>query len=146
MTTPIVPDIPIKLFPGGQLPQYMTDGAGAMDVFANIPAPTWCTAGGRPTLFPLGFALAIPYGWCARILGRSGMTRAGYFCKPALIDSDFRGEVSVMLWTPDAQDSIKPGQRIAQMYFTLSPRALFRSVAELPPTARGLGGFGSTGK
>lgn len=104
---------------------------------------------GDRALVPTGFAVAIPAGYEAQIRPRSGLAaRSGVTVlnAPGTIDSDYRGEVMVLLVNlgQDRVD-IRPGERIAQMVITPVARAEAEIGDELPPTGRGAGGFGSTG-
>ena len=104
---------------------------------------------GARALVPTGFAVAIPAGYEAQIRPRSGFAaRSGVTVlnAPGTIDSDYRGEVMVLLVNlgQDRVD-IRPGERIAQMVIAPVARAEAETGDELPPTRRGAGGFGSTG-
>lgn len=101
-------------------------------------------------LVPTGLAMAIPQGYAGYVLPRSGLAnRHGVTClnAPGLIDSGYRGEVSVLLVNTDSTETfvVHRGDRIAQIVFMPVPTAQFSVVQELSATARGNGGFGSTG-
>lgn len=131
------------------LPYYATDGAAAMDLHACLDEPMTIPAGGR-TLVPTGLAVAIPEGHVGIIAVRSSMgVRRGITMPNAIgvIDSDYRGPIGVALCNTTAEPcDILPGDRIAQLLVMPIARPTPELVAELPETARGEGGFGSTGR
>lgn len=139
------PDIP--------LPRYQTPGAAGADLCANL-APADRAAGimlprmGR-ALIPTGLALAIPEGWEVQIRPRSGLAlKHGITLPnaPGTIDCDYRGPLGVILLNlGDAPFRVGHGDRIAQMVVAPAPQARFALVDALEATARGQGGFGSTG-
>lgn len=136
---------------GLPLPHYASAGAAGMDLRAAVPAqePFHLGAGARAAL-PTGICLELPQGYEAQIRSRSGLAlRSGIACAnaPGTIDWDYRGEVKVMLIN-HSQDLfvINRGDRIAQMVFAPVTRAALIQVNDLTPTARGAGGFGSTGR
>ncbi|MFN3277851.1 MAG: dUTP diphosphatase [Paracoccus hibiscisoli] len=139
--------------PAIPLPAYQTAGAAGADLCANLAAPD--RAQGitlQPlarALIPTGLALAIPDGWEAQIRPRSGLAlRHGLTIpnSPGTIDSDYRGPLGVILLNlGDAPVTIRHGDRIAQMVLAPAPQARFDLVDALEDTARGQGGFGSTG-
>jgi dUTP pyrophosphatase len=135
------------LHPGASPPVYMSDGAAGMDL-AAAEAVT-IAAGGR-ALVPTGVALAIPAGYEGQIRPRSGLAaRHGVTClnSPGTIDSDYRGPVQVLLVNHGSEAfRVAVGDRIAQLVIAPVARASVEVVAELPATARGAGGFGSTGQ
>lgn len=100
-------------------------------------------------MVPTAIAIALPDGYEAQVRSRSGLAyRHGIFClnSPGTIDSDYRGEIGVLLanfgTTPF---TIERGMRIAQLVITRYEKVIWEEVTALPPTARGTGGFGSTG-
>jgi dUTP pyrophosphatase len=101
-------------------------------------------------LFRTGFAIAVPEGYECQIRPRSGLAlRHGITLPntPATIDSDYRGELMVALVNLGAEPfEVTRGMRIAQMVVARVERVAFEPVAELPPSGRGSGGFGSTGR
>ena len=131
------------------VPQRMTDGAAGLDLACCLPAGPVRLAPGERRLVPTGLALAIPPGYEGQVRARSGLAvRHGIAIvnAPGTIDSDYRGELQVILINlGDQPFEIQHGDRIAQL--VLAPVALLapREVDELPPAARGTGGFGSTG-
>lgn len=132
---------------GLALPAHATEGAAGMDLLAarDITLPP----GGR-ALVPTGIAVAIPGGFEMQVRPRSGLALkhgVTVLNAPGTVDSDYRGEVGVILLnTGDAAFAITRGDRIAQAVFAPVTRALWEEVAVLPESARGLGGFGSTGR
>jgi dUTP pyrophosphatase len=139
-----------RLRPDALLPKYQTDGAAGMDLVA-------CPAEGAPVEIPAGEIRMIPTGWAAAIPnGYEGQVRprSGLAAKhgvtvpnaPGTIDSDYRGELIVALINLGKQAfTIEPGMRIAQLVIAPVSRAAVVEVGLLPGTARGAGGFGSTG-
>jgi len=131
-------------------PFYASTGAAAMDLHACIDAPVVIPAGGRAVI-PTGLAIALPSAdYVALVFARSGLG-IKHGVAPAncvgVIDSDYRGEVMVGLQNSgDADYTIQPADRIAQLLITPVIQATVTMVDELDDTARGAGGFGSTGK
>lgn len=136
------PDLP--------LPAYETGGAAGMDLRAAVPAdqPLTLKPGAR-ALVPTGLSIAVPEGFEAQIRPRSGLAlKKGITClnTPGTVDSDYRGEVQVILANLGEEDFvISRGDRIAQMVIAPYVRAKWQEVSDLDETARGEGGFGSTG-
>jgi dUTP pyrophosphatase len=130
------------------LPRYQTAGAAGMDLSAAIPEPVVIPPMGR-RMFPTGIAMAIPEGYEGQIRARSGLAaKSGVTVvnTPGTIDSDYRGEIHVMLVNlGDAPVTIEPMQRVAQLVIAPVARAELKIVSALPGTARGAGGYGSTG-
>lgn len=131
---------------GLPLPAYATGGAAGMDVVA---AETLTLAPGARAAVATGFAVAIPEGYEIQVRPRSGLAlKHGVTClnTPGTIDSDYRGEVKVILANlGDAPFPIARGDRIAQLVPASVLRAELSEVEELDDTLRGAGGFGSTG-
>jgi dUTP pyrophosphatase len=135
------------------LPSYETEGAAGMDLRANLAAPDRAQglslAPGERALVPTGIALGIPPGWEVQIRPRSGLAlKRGVTLvnAPGTIDSDYRGEIGVILINHGAETvTVTHGERIAQMVAAPVARAVLRETAALGGTARGAGGFGSTG-
>lgn len=142
-------DLPIRLLPhAAGLPVYATADAAGADLLAAIDAPQSLKPGAR-ALIPAGFAMALPEGYEAQIRPRSGLAYKNgvtVLNAPGTIDSDYRGEIAVLLINHGQDDfEIERGMRIAQMVIAPAPQATFRAVYDLNNTARGEGGFGSTG-
>ena len=131
---------------GLPLPTYATAGAAGMDVVA---AEALTLAPGQRHAVATGFAMAIPEGYEVQVRPRSGLAlKHGVTClnTPGTIDSDYRGEVKVILANlGDAPFPIARGDRIAQLVPAPVLRADLTEVASLDETVRGAGGFGSTG-
>lgn len=132
------------------LPFYATDGAAGMDLCACLDEPLVLNPGERVRV-PTGFAMRLPGpDWVGLIFARSGLgTRHGVALPNGVgvIDSDYRGEVQVALTNlGDTPYEIKPGERIAQLVVMPVGRVAWRVVDKLDGTARGSGGFGSTGR
>ena len=131
-------------------PFYASAGAAAMDLHACIDEPVVIPAGQRRVI-PTGIAIALPSAdYVALVFARSGLG-IKHGIAPAncvgVIDSDYRGEVMVGLQNSGDQDyTIQPGDRIAQLMISPVIQAQIQMVEELDDTARGAGGFGSTGK
>jgi dUTP pyrophosphatase len=128
------------------LPAYATEGAAGMDVVA---AEDLILAPGARHAVATGFAIAIPLGFEVQVRPRSGLAlKHGITClnTPGTIDSDYRGEVKVILANLGSEPfPIKRGDRIAQLVPALVQRAMLSEVEGLDTTERGSGGFGSTG-
>ena len=133
-----------------ELPKFETVLAAGADLRAAVPSADPMTLEpGERALIPTGFAMALPAGYEAQIRPRSGLAyKHGITClnTPGTIDADYRGEVKVLLIN-HGQDSftINRGERIAQMVIAPITQPDFEVVTELSDTARGAGGFGSTG-
>jgi len=132
------------------LPSYQSADAAGLDLMAAVlkNAPM-AVAPGECALVPTGLVVALPRGFEAQIRPRSGLAaRHGITVlnAPGTIDADYRGEVLVLLINLGAEPfTVTRGMRIAQLIVAPVVRASIEEVAELDPTARGLGGFGSTG-
>jgi dUTP pyrophosphatase len=126
----------------------MTEGASGFDVHAACDAPILIEPGAA-ALIPTGFVLSIPRGFEAQVRPRSGLAanhRIGLLNAPGTIDSDYRGEVSVILYNfGEAVFTVRRGDRIAQLVFCRLPAVELVEEAELDDTERGAGGFGHTG-
>ncbi len=133
------------------LPARATPGSAGVDLQAAIDAPVVLEPGARASL-PTGFAVSIPAGFEAQVRPRSGLARRygiQLVNAPGTIDSDFRGEIQVLLLNSgDAPVEIKRGERIAQLVVAPVVRATWELVeeADLGPSRRGSGGFGHTGR
>ena len=135
---------------GLDLPSYQSAAAAGMDLLAAVAdrRPVRLQAGAR-ALIPTGLVLELPPGFEAQVRPRSGLAlRHGITVlnSPGTIDSDYRGEVKVLLANlGEAAFVIERGERIAQLVFQRVARAQLVEIAQASPTARGVGGFGSTG-
>lgn len=131
------------------LPQYETDHAAGMDVRAAVTEPVTLQPGER-TLVPTGLRIALPAGFEAQIRPRSGLAikhGLSLLNSPGTIDADYRGEIRIIIANLGQEPyTIERGDRIAQMIIAPVTRAEWDVVSELQDTARGEGGFGSTGR
>jgi dUTP pyrophosphatase len=148
MTHPIIDVVRLAHAEGLPLPAYATEGAAGMDLLAAVMSPVVIPPGGR-MLVPTGLRIAIPPGYELQVRPRSGLALKNGIVlpnSPGTIDEDYRGEVGVIVLNAgDAPFTVERGMRIAQAVIAPVVRAAWREVAELPETARGSGGFGSTG-
>lgn len=141
---------PLPHFHGLDLPRYETEGSAGMDLRAAVAdaEPVTLEPGARG-LLPTGLAIALPDGFEAQIRPRSGLAlKHGITClnAPGTVDADYRGEVQVLLINHGAEPFvIRRGERIAQMVIAPVVQADWNVVTVLPGSARGVGGFGSTG-
>jgi dUTP pyrophosphatase len=132
------------------LPRYATDGAAGLDLSAALDAPLVIAPRARVRV-PTGLVIALPPGHEGQVRPRSGLAfKHGLTVlnAPGTIDEDYRGELAVLLVNlGDEPVRIAPGDRIAQLVIAPVTRVSIQSaeLAELEPTARGAGGFGSTG-
>jgi dUTP pyrophosphatase len=135
---------------GLPLPAYETPGSAGMDLRAAVPEhePMTLRPGSR-AMVPTGLCIAVPQGFEAQVRPRSGLAaRQGITClnTPGTIDSDYRGEVKVILINLGEEDAvIRRGDRIAQMVICPVVQASWAETEALDQTSRGAGGFGSTG-
>lgn len=148
MTAPVIEVVRLPHAEGLPLPSYATDGAAGMDLLAAVTTPLTIPPGGR-ALVPTGLRIALPHGYELQVRPRSGLAlKNGIMLpnSPGTIDEDYRGELGVIVMNGgDAPFVVERGMRIAQAVIAPVVRASWREVAELPETARGTGGFGSTG-
>ena len=135
---------------GLALPSYESEQAAGMDVAAAVPegAPETLAPGAR-ALIPTGFSMELPQGYEAQLRPRSGLAfkfGVTVLNAPGTIDADYRGEVKVLLINLGTEPfQIERGMRIAQLVIQPVSRAALAEVEELSASARGSGGFGSTG-
>jgi dUTP pyrophosphatase len=139
----------VRLDPDLELPAYAHEGDAGLDLRASAEV-TLGRAGGR-ALVPTGIAVAIPEGYAGFVQPRSGLARRhGVTClnTPGLIDSGYRGELSVLLVNtdPDADHVVQRGERIAQLVVQAVEQVRLVVVDELPGSERGAGGWGSSGR
>ena len=148
------PTVPITRLPHGEglpLPAYETAQAAGMDLRAAVPddEPLTLRPGSRFPV-PTGLAFALPPGFEGQVRPRSGLAfKHGVTClnSPGTVDSDYRGEVKVILINHGEEDFvIRRGERIAQLVIAPVVQAAWTEVDSLDETARGAGGFGSTGR
>lgn len=134
----------LHLHPQAKTPSYATDGAACFDICACEDATL---LPGQRSAVRTGIAVAMPPGWSLDILSRSGMAfRHVVTAFPGVVDSDFRGEILVLLHNGGHLPyHVKAGDRIAQARPAHAPRVTFWRSEQLDVTERGAGGFGSTG-
>jgi dUTP pyrophosphatase len=142
--------IELKRLPHGEglpVPSRATEHAAGLDV---VSAEDVTLAPGERHAVATGFAIAIPHGYEVQVRPRSGLAlKHGITClnTPGTIDSDYRGEVKVILANLGSEPfEVRRGERIAQLVPAPVLQANFAEVAELGETVRGAGGFGSTGR
>ena len=138
-----------KLKPSVKLPSYKTDGASGMDLMAYIDKSIELKPG-ESCLVPTGLSVAFPKEYEIQIRPRSGLaakSNISVLNTPGTIDSDYRGEIKVILFNHGSEEFIVNNKdRIAQMILMPVLKVDFEEVIDLPKTIRGSGGFGSTGK
>jgi dUTP pyrophosphatase len=148
------PDLPIRIkrLEHGRhlpLPAYGTPGAAGMDLAAAV-TETVVVEPGTTAKIPTGIAVAIPSGYEGQVRPRSGIAATAHVFvpnSPGTIDSDYRGEILVLLANLGREAfRVEPGMRIAQLVCTPVIRVEWAESDELPPTDRGSGGFGHTGR
>ncbi len=148
MTGPVIDVVRLPHAEGLPLPSYATHGAAGMDLLAAVMSSVVIPPGGR-MLVPTGLRLALPPGYELQVRPRSGLALKNGIVlpnSPGTIDEDYRGELGVIVMNAgDAPFTVERGMRIAQAVIAPVVRASWHEVAELPDTARGTGGFGSTG-
>lgn len=131
-------------------PAYASDGAAGIDLYAALaPGQKLVLEPGARDLIPTGLSIALPQGYEGQVRPRSGLAAAHgvtVLNAPGTIDSDYRGEIRAILINLGAQAfEIVRGMRIAQLVIAPAPQATLVEVDDLDATARGAGGFGSTG-
>jgi dUTP pyrophosphatase len=144
-------EVKVKIINTSNLPnpEYATEGAAGMDIKAHIEEPIVLKSLQRKAV-PTGIFVEIPHGFEIQIRPRSGMAlNHGITClnSPGTIDSDYRGEIKVILANlSDADYTIQNGDRIAQMVLASVEKLTWENVSEINESNRGSGGFGHTGK
>jgi dUTP pyrophosphatase len=138
-----------KLRPGAQAPRYMSAGAAGLDLASAADGPIEIPAGGRVAV-PTGLAFEIPPGFEGQVRPRSGLARKFGLTlpnAPGTIDSDYRGEVQVLIANLGAEPYVvNPGDRVAQLVIAPVVIAELEEAASLADSDRGAGGFGHTGR
>ncbi|MFT9331087.1 dUTP diphosphatase [Acetobacter persici] len=141
----------VQRLPHGQdlpLPSYATAGAAGMDLLAAVAEPVTLQPGGR-TVIPTGLCIALPPGYELQVRPRSGLAlKHGIVLpnSPGTIDEDYRGEVGVIVLNAgETPFTVEHGMRIAQAVIAPVERVSWAECESLDETARGAGGFGSTG-
>lgn len=130
------------------LPAYATEGSAGLDLLAAVESELELEPGARAAV-PCGIAIALPHGFEAQVRPRSGLALkhgVTVLNAPGTIDSDYRGEVKAILINHGSEPFlVARGMKIAQLVIARHERAVLAETAELPATARGADGFGSTG-
>ncbi len=130
------------------LPEYSTPGSSCLDLLASITVPVLLERG-VPKLITVGIAIELPDGYEGQVRPRSGLALnhgVTVLNTPGTIDSDYRGEISVILVNHRLVPyTVNPGDRIAQLIIVPVLKTIWNEVSELLPTKRGSGGYGSTG-
>jgi dUTP pyrophosphatase len=146
--------VEVRQLPHGEglpLPAYQSTDAAGLDLVAAVPedAPLILSPG-KHAMVPTALTIALPSGFEAQVRPRSGLAAkhgVTVLNSPGTVDADYRGEINVLLINHgDAPFPVRRGERIAQMVIAPVVQAELVPVATLSPTARGSGGFGSTGR
>ena len=147
-----LPTVRIRRWPHAgdlPLPAPATAGSAGADLRAAVDEELILAPGGR-ALVPTGFSVEIPAGWEGQVRPRSGLAAQfglTLLNSPGTIDSDYRGEVRVLLINHGSEPfTVRRGERLAQLVVAPAPRVRFVEVEDLAPSSRGEGGFGSTGR
>lgn len=149
-----MPSVPVRVVvlphaEGLPLPAWQTEGSAGADVRAALTEPLVLEPGER-RLVPTGLRVALPPGWELQVRPRSGLAAkhgVTVINSPGTIDADYRGELLVPLVNLGREPfRVERGERVAQLVLAPVYRAEWQVVAELDNTARGVGGFGSTGR
>lgn len=151
MKTVRVPVVRLPHSEGLDLPRYQSSGAAGLDLVAAVPADEPVSiAPGQRRLVPTGLSIALPDGYEAQVRPRSGLALKNgvtVLNAPGTVDSDYRGEIGVILINlGDQPFVISRGDRIAQMVVAPVSQLEFEDAETLADSARGAGGFGSTGR
>ncbi|MBI4329432.1 MAG: dUTP diphosphatase [Chloroflexi bacterium] len=135
-----------RLRPQGRLPRRATPGSTGLDLYACLEAGP-CKVGPDPVKVPTGIALEVPIGYDLQVRPRSGLAAQGVAVVLGTIDSDYRGELMVTMYTFGTRPpyAVRDGDRIAQLIVSRAVDLPVVEVEELPSTERGEGGHGSTG-
>ena len=138
-----------RLDPKVKIPEYKTSGSSGMDLMASVDSPIKITPNSLE-LIPTGLSIAIPEDLEIKIRPRSGLaakSNIGVLNTPGTIDSDYRGELKIILFNHGNKDFIvNNNDRVAQMVLLPILKMELEEVDQLPESIRGSGGFGSTGK
>tara|TARA_Y100000034_G_C6825277_1_gene372034 strand:+ start:215 stop:640 length:426 start_codon:yes stop_codon:yes gene_type:complete len=134
-----------QIHPDAKYPEKSTEGSAAYDLYTpeKVRLPS-----GKVTIVHTGLSMEIPEGYKGEIYSRSGLATQGVWVanQPGKIDSDYRGEIMVLLYnSQDGIFTLPAGSRVAQLEINPVKLVTFIDVAELTTTSRGEGGFGSTG-
>lgn len=137
-----------KLHADAVVPKYQTTGAAGMDLVACNDEPITLWTGAEAVLIPTGLSIELPAGYEAQVRPRSGLSLKGVSVanSPGTVDEDYRGEIKVIMRNHGHTIIIHKGDRIAQLVIARVHQGEIVEATELSDTARGAGGFGSTGK
>jgi dUTP pyrophosphatase len=137
-----------RLRPGARLPQRATAGSSGFDLYACLGDGQTLGLGQDPLLVPTGIAIEAPPEFDVQVRPRSGLSSQGVQVTFGTIDSDYRGELLVAMYTVGSLRSyvVSHGERIAQLVVSQAVAVEFAEAAELSATARGGAGHGSTGR
>lgn len=131
------------------IPEYATEGSAGLDIYAALDKPM-TIARGSIEMVPTNISVEIPEGYEIQVRPRSGLAAKhgiGILNSPGTIDSDYRGEIKIIIINFSTEDFIiQPAERIAQLVLSKVYRAKFTETEELNNTQRGVGGFGHTGR
>jgi dUTP diphosphatase len=135
-----------RLRPNARLPERATGGSTGYDLYASLDAPL--DVGAEPVRVPAGIAIEAPAGYDVQIRPRSGLSAKGVMVTFGTIDSDYRGELLVTMYSLPHREphTVHDGDRIAQMVVARAEHPSLELVEELSETARHTGGHGSTGR
>lgn len=137
-----------RLRPGAIIPRKGTDGAAGFDLFAVVEPGQGdgisVSYGDDPV--PTGIAVEIPPGYALLLRGRSGLARQGVTIHHGTIDSDYRGEIGVLMRSANGPHRVRQGDAIAQVLLVATPDCVWEEAEELSATERGVLGYGSTGR
>ena len=144
--------VPIRRLPHGErlpLPEYVSPGAAGLDLYAAVEGSL--TIKPKVTVVvPTGISIALPEGYEGQVRPRSGLAlkhNIGIINSPGTIDSDYRGEVRVLMTNFSDKDYVvRRGDRVGQLVISRYERIEWEEKSELPPTDRGKGSFGHTGR
>lgn len=139
----------VKLLrPGARLPSRATPGATGLDLYACLDTPGYVDVGPEVTLIPTGIAVEAPLGFDLQIRQRSSLAKLGVLVVLGTVDSDYRGELLVAMHAVGRRAAyrVRHGDRVAQLVVSRVEIVEVVEAGELTPTARGEGGYGSTGR
>lgn len=142
-------DVKIKrLTPGSILPTKAHEHDAGWDFYAPVDMETVTLWPGQRRIIKTGISVAIPVGWYLQIMSRSGLASKSIDARAGVIDCTYRGDIGIMLHNDSnlIEREIKPGDKIAQGVFLMVPEVSWDEVDTLDDTARGNGGFGSSGR
>ena len=142
-------DVKIKrLSPGAVLPTKAHEYDAGWDFYAPVDMETVTLWPGQRRIINTGISVAIPVGWYLQIMSRSSLASESIDARAGVIDCTYRGDIGVMLHNDSdmTEREIKPGNKIAQGVFLMVPEVSWEEVDTLDETARGSGGFGSSGR